>query len=287
VKRKEENAVHDIFTFLAPGAQTWQLSYQSRQAGHKSSHSLSAQTLKPSAGRALRAFHFRSGLRDSRLALLLEKVDKGVGAAVVLADFTFTIQLAENALGKLLAELDAPLVEGVDVPDGALDESEVLVVSDQRAERAGGDFLGQDRGGGPVAEESLVGNELVGSAFGLDGFGGLADHEGLRLCEEVGGEHALVLVAVDGVVRLNGQDEVGGDELGALVEELEEGVLGVGTGLTEEDGAGSVLHIISTAGDSLAVGFHGELLKVGGEAVHVLVVAGINVSVCLLRTEDA
>jgi hypothetical protein len=29
-----ENAVHDIFTFLAPVAYTWQLSHQSRQAGH-------------------------------------------------------------------------------------------------------------------------------------------------------------------------------------------------------------------------------------------------------------
>jgi hypothetical protein len=66
------------------------------------------------------------------------------------------------------------------------------------------------------------------------------------------------------------------------VEKLEEGVLGVGTGLTEEDGAGGVLHIVSTAGDGLAVGFHGELLKVGGEAVHVLVVAGIYVSGRLL-----
>jgi hypothetical protein len=266
---------------------TWQqLSHQSRQAGHSLSSNLSARALKLSTSRALHAFHLRSSLRDSRLALLLEKVDERVGAAVVLADLSLAVELAENALGKLLAELDAPLVERVDVPDGALDESEVLVVSDQQAERAGGDLLGQDRGGGPVAEESLVGDELVGSAFGLDGFGGLADHEGLGLCEEVGGEHALVLVAVDGVVRLDGQDEVGGDELGALVEELEEGVLGVGTGLSEEDGAGSVLHVVSAAGDSLAVGFHGELLEVGGEAVHVLVVAGINVSICLLRTED-
>jgi hypothetical protein len=273
--------VHNIFTFLPAVAHTRQPSPQSRQVGLIISFDLSAQTLKPGAGLALRAFHFRSGLRDSRLALLLEQVDERVGAAVVLADLTLAIELAENALGKLLAELDAPLVEGVDVPDGALDESEVLVVGDQRTERTGGDLLGQDRSGGPVAEESLVGNELVGSALGLDGFGGLADHEGLGLCEEVGGKHTLVLVAIDGVVGLDGQDEVGGDELGALVEKLEEGVLGVGTGLTEEDGAGGVLHIVSTAGDSLAVGFHGELLKVCGEAVHVLVVAGISLLVVI------
>jgi hypothetical protein len=212
--------------------------------------------------------------RDSRLALLLEEVDEGVGAAVVLADLTLAVELAKDALGELLAELDAPLVERVDVPDGALDESEVLVVGDQGTESTRGDLLGQDGGGGPVAEESLVRNELIGSALGLDGFGGLSDHEGLGLCEEVGGEHALVLVAVDGVVGLDSEDEVGGNELGALVEELEEGVLRVGTGLTEEDGTGGVLDVVAAAGDGLAVGFHGELLEVGGEAVHVLIIAG-------------
>jgi hypothetical protein len=192
----------------------------------------------------------------------------------VLADLALALELAEDALGKLLAELDAPLIVGVDVPDGALDEGEVLVVSDQGTESTGGDLLCQDGSGRPVAEESLVGNELVGSALGLDGFGSLADHEGLRLGEEVGGKHALVLVVVDGVVGLGGENEVGGDELGALVKELEEGVLGVGAGLAKQDGASSVLDIVSAAGDSLAVGFHGELLKVGGEAVHVLVVTG-------------
>lgn len=109
--------------------------------------------------------------KDSRLALLLEDVDEGVGATVVLADLALAVELAEDALGELLAELDTPLVEGVDVPDGALDESEVLVVSDQGTESTGGDLLGQDGGGGPVAEEGLVGNELIGSALGLDGFG--------------------------------------------------------------------------------------------------------------------
>jgi hypothetical protein len=38
-------------------------------------------------------------------------------------------------------------------------------------------------------------------------------------------------------VGLGGEDEVGGDQLGALVEELEEGVLRVGAGLAEDDGA--------------------------------------------------
>jgi hypothetical protein len=82
----------------------------------------------------------------------------------------------------------------------------------------------------------------------------------------------LVLVVVDRVVGFGGEDEISGDELGALVEELVEGVLGVGGGFTEEDGASGVLdEVVCGAGDCLAVGFHGELLEVGGEAVEVLV----------------
>ena len=72
-------------------------------------------------------------------------------------------------------------------------------------------------------------------------------------------------------MRLGGEDEVGGDEFGALVEQLEEGVLGIGGGLTKEDGSGGVLDILTGAGDGFAVGLHGELLEVGGEAVQVLV----------------
>lgn len=44
-------------------------------------------------------------------------------------------QIAENALRENLAELDAPLIVAVDVPDYALDENLVLVKSDERAKR--------------------------------------------------------------------------------------------------------------------------------------------------------
>jgi len=38
-------------------------------------------------------------------------------------------------------------------------------------------------------------------------------------------------------MRLGRQDEVGRDQLGALVQQLEEGVLRVGAGFAEDDGA--------------------------------------------------
>jgi hypothetical protein len=81
----------------------------------------------------------------------------------------------------------------------------------------------------------------------------------------------LVLVVLDGVVALCSQDEVGGNELGALVEQLVERVLRVGCGLTEEDGSGGVLDVVSTASDGLSVRLHGQLLQVSREPVKVLV----------------
>ena len=93
--------------------------------------------------------------------------------------------------GQHLAELDAPLVEAVDVPDAALGEGDVLVVGDEGAEGARGELLREYRRRRPVAEEGLVRDELVGRALGLELRGRLADHEGLGLREEVGGEHPV------------------------------------------------------------------------------------------------
>lgn len=184
------------------------------------------------------------------------------------------LQLLLDLLGKHLAQLHTPLVEGVDVPDGTLGEGEVLVVGNQSSQSGGGDLLGQDGGRRAVAQEGLVRDQVLRGTLGLDLLRGLSDHQSFRLGQEVGSQHALVLATLNGVVRLGGHDEVGGDELGTLVQQLEEAVLGVGGGLTEEDGAGGVLDILAGAGDGLAVTLHGELLQVGRETVQVLVEGG-------------
>lgn len=88
-----------------------------------------------------------------------------------------------------------------------------------------------------------------------------------------------MLVGINGVVGVGSEDKVCGDELGALVQKLVEGVLGVGGRFAKEDGAGGVFdEVVCAAGNGFAVGFHGELLQVGGEAVEVLVEAGLVVS---------
>ena len=97
------------------------------------------------------------------------------------------------------------------------------------------------------------------------------------------------MVVADGVVGAAEADEVGGDEAGALVDELVEGVLAVGAGLTPDDGAGHVVDGVAVAVDALAVALHVELLEVGGEAGEVLVVGedGVGVGAVAVGVEDA
>lgn len=110
------------------------------------------------------------------------------------------LQFLLDLLGKDLAQFDTPLVEGIDVPHSTLGEGEVLIVSNEGTERGGSDLLGEDRGGWAVTQECLVRHQVVGGALGLDLLRSLSDHQGLGLSKEVGGKHALVFAALDGVM---------------------------------------------------------------------------------------
>jgi hypothetical protein len=59
--------------------------------------------------------------------VILEMIDQPIGRAVVGGDRAGRFELGQDRLRQLLAELDAPLVERVDVPDDALRENLVLV----------------------------------------------------------------------------------------------------------------------------------------------------------------
>src|SRR5262245_57240093 len=102
-----------------------------------------------------------AGCSPDRLAaaVLAVAADPAVGRAVV-ARGAGALELAGDALGEHLAELDAPLVERVDVPDRALHEHLVLVQRDQRAERFGREPLGHEQVAGAIAREGPVRDEL-------------------------------------------------------------------------------------------------------------------------------
>ena len=66
-----------------------------------------------------------------------------------------------------LAQLDAPLVERVDVPDRALREDGVLVEGDELAEHFRREPLGEDRVRRAVAFENPVRHEPIRRALRL------------------------------------------------------------------------------------------------------------------------
>src|ERR1700722_3915017 len=94
-------------------------------------------------------------------------------------------ELWNDALGQRLAELHAPLVEGIDVPDRALREDAVLVQGDQRSERVRGELLGQQHVGRAVAFHDAMRDYRLGYSFGAQLFLGLAERQRLGLGEDV------------------------------------------------------------------------------------------------------
>src|SRR5678815_175254 len=112
----------------------------------------------------------RSAGVSSRPALALAIAPDEVvrGAVVAERGLLLALQLRDDALGQHLAQLDAPLVEGVDVPDGALGEHAVLVQRDELSQRLRGEALGEDRVRGPVAVEHPVRDEAGRRALRLD-----------------------------------------------------------------------------------------------------------------------
>ena len=119
--------------------------------------------------------------------------DQIIGGGIVGGNPPRSAELGQDLLRELLAELDSPLVKGVDAPDDALHEDLVLIHRDQLAERAGGELLEQDAVGGPVALEVLVRDEplnpLPGDPLrrelGADFFLALSAHQSFGLRKEV------------------------------------------------------------------------------------------------------
>src|SRR5207245_11788915 len=89
----------------------------------------------------------------SPLALALPIAPDEVVRRAVVAELglRLALELGDDVLGQHLAQLDPPLIERVDVPDGALGEYAVLVERDELSERLRREPLGQDRVRGTIA----------------------------------------------------------------------------------------------------------------------------------------
>src|SRR5271157_2395552 len=82
-----------------------------------------------------------------------------VGRTVMLEiRLSCAFQFANDTLRKYLAQLNPPLVEGVDVPERSLRKDAVLVKRNQFAERLRRQPLGEDRVGWAVPLKDPVGH---------------------------------------------------------------------------------------------------------------------------------
>src|SRR5439155_9062674 len=139
------------------------------------------------------------------------------------------LQFRDDALGQHLAKFHTPLVERVNIPACALGEHAVLVQGDQLAENLRREPSGEDGVRRAVALEDPVGYEPVRRALGLDLVRRLPERQRLRLGEDVRQEH--VVMAAEWVERLAKRDEVTRNKPGALMDQLVERMLAVGSRL--------------------------------------------------------
>src|SRR5512139_144937 len=139
--------------------------------------------------------------------------------------FLPALELRDDSLGQLLAQLDTPLVERVDAPNRALGKDDVLVKGDEFPKGFGGEPPGENQVGRAVALEDPVGDEPIRCALGLDLLGCLAEGQRLGLGEDVCNEN--VVVTAERVKRLVERYEVAGNEPRSLMDHLVKRVLAV------------------------------------------------------------
>ena len=193
--------------------------------------------------------------------------------------------MGQNALCQELAQLHAFLVEGVDIPRKALEHDLVLKVGQQSAQGAGSQLIADDNAGGTAAGEVLVAVVVF-----------LAAGEGNDLRCHIGAQLLLAGAALDhniGVhLAVTEAHKLQRGDVGALVQELVEGVLAVGAGLAEDHGAGDIVDRLTVTVDGLAVGLHIQLLQVCGEAAQSLGVGqhrgiGIAQNIALVNADQS
>ena len=162
--------------------------------------------------------------------------------------------------GNLLAELDTKLVEGIDPHQHRIGEGAVLVESDQGAERVCVQPLRQHRRARPVA--GIAALRIIARA---------PLHQRGTLSEGIEQQQAMMFLVLVIVAFADG-DEFDRHQQGALVKELEYGVLGIGPGPTPGHRGGRAVDWRAIDLHRLAVRFHLQLLEVERQQPKPLVI---------------
>ncbi len=98
---------------------------------------------------------------------------------------TGAFEFGNDAVGQHFAELDAPLVERIDIPDGALDEDLVFVERDELAQALRCQPLSKDGVGWAVALEGAVWHLKRRDSVCFDLLGSFAKRKSLGLGVEI------------------------------------------------------------------------------------------------------
>src|SRR5690606_3344400 len=85
----------------------------------------------------------------------------------------------------------------------------------------------------------------------------------------------------DGMVRNRWSDEVTGDQFGALMNQLVERMLPVGSRFTSNDRSGLIRHALAVTINVFPVAFHIALLKISGKPMQVLIVWQNGMAFCV------
>ena len=106
-----------------------------------------ARSYRPECGRHTRRL----------LAVGAVVLDERLGGGILGSQGLVVVEGRRNLLGKLLAQLNAPLIVGVKAPDGTLNKGDVLVERDELAQGVRSQLGAKDRGGGTVALNTRAG----------------------------------------------------------------------------------------------------------------------------------
>lgn len=122
----------------------------------------------------------------------------------------------DDALSQNFAELNAPLIERIDLPDRTLGKHGVFVQSDKFAERLRRELGGKDRIRRTIAFENAMRDEPIRRALGFDLLWRFAESQRFGLGENVCQKH--VVVPAEGIERLREGDKVARNEARSLMD---------------------------------------------------------------------
>ena len=167
--------------------------------------------------------------------------------------------MSENTFCKNLTKLYTLLVKAVQVPYKALEHDLVLKVCKKRTQRLRCKFLTNNDTGRTSALEVFVQVLIFFSACKSN-----------DLCCNVCTEFLLACAVLD--ININTKlalfkaDELKRNNIGSLMQKLVEGMLSVGSWLTEDHRSGHIIHRLTKAVYGFTVRLHITLLKMSWEA---------------------